>query len=201
MRLLTHLAKHARIKGLILELRNKSIRHRDHHEGSDTATFIHAELSKWWNEVQDSIDLDSTMDMLEQEETPNELTKIHDAHLVLLNISKQELLISLNRPLLATNGTSHAYSAALQNCISASQKIISTLRKSMVRRNDAVSDRSSEVMPLLIWPSLTWAIWMSCFVLIYASLESQYPLKSCARYAYALLLRITLSEPLPVIEV
>ncbi|EEY23041.1 conserved hypothetical protein [Verticillium alfalfae VaMs.102] len=54
LQLLTYLAKHARIRGLILELRNKSISSRD-----DTPThesYVQAEMARWSNEIHDALE-------------------------------------------------------------------------------------------------------------------------------------------------
>ena len=171
--LLTSLAKHAKLRGLILELRNKSIRYRQ--ENSDQAVLIHAELSKWWNEVQDMWDIES--DHLEvQEEAENEKQpRLLETHRILIGVLKQELIISLNRPLLASKAGNNSYAAALQNCIGASQQIISILRKSLARKS-----AGSDALPA--WPSLTSAVWMSCFVLIYAAVEGNFPVKSALRF-------------------
>ncbi|EGY16138.1 uncharacterized protein VDAG_07302 [Verticillium dahliae VdLs.17] len=54
LQLLTYLSKHARIRGLILELRNKSVSSRD-----DTPThesYVQAEMARWSNEIHDALE-------------------------------------------------------------------------------------------------------------------------------------------------
>jgi hypothetical protein len=164
---------------MILELRNKSIRHRQ--DNVDKAMLIHAELGKWWNELQDAIDIYPGEEYQEEEEEEDERsTKMQEVHRLLLQVSMQESIISLNRPLLVSDKTRSAYSAALHDCIGASQKVISILRRSLHSSIKPSSDHDKSPI-LLVWPSLTWAIWMSCFILIYATNEGHYPVRSALR--------------------
>jgi hypothetical protein len=49
LQMLTMLAKHARIRGLIMELRNKAVLARD--DTAERSEAVHAELTKWANEI------------------------------------------------------------------------------------------------------------------------------------------------------
>ncbi|GKT79167.1 C6 transcription factor [Colletotrichum tofieldiae] len=60
LQLLTYLIKHARIRGLILELRNKSIHSRD--DTADRASYVQAELAKWSNEIHDAVEDEPTQE-------------------------------------------------------------------------------------------------------------------------------------------
>jgi len=179
LRLLTVLAKQAKLKGMILELRNKSLQHRK--ENDEMATLIHAELAKWWNEVQDILDMDPWDNKQLGSGGDTDAPLLHQSHKLLLLVLKQELIISLNRPLLASEKTSNSYAAALQTCIGASQKIIHTLKKFLVKSSNSNADGSVKGHAVLVWPSLTSAVWMSCFVLIYAAFEGHFPIKSALR--------------------
>jgi hypothetical protein len=155
--LLGHVARHARIRGLILELRNKSIATRQ--DTADRASYVHAELAKWSNEIQDAV----------EEETEPSLSP---GHRVLLLLLKHESTISLNRPMIASDPASAAYSAALQNCIFAAKSIFI-----VVKRHHS----QSPVAPLL-WPSFTWALWISAFILAYAAFEEQVPIATALKH-------------------
>ncbi|KAL5334823.1 fungal-specific transcription factor domain-containing protein [Aspergillus crustosus] len=166
-RLLGHLAKFSRVRGRIIELRNKSIIHR---EDSIDATQVHGELTHWWNDVYD--------DVHPIEHYDNEATKptsIEPFQRLLLVILRHEAIISMNRPLLAAEASSSEYRTALQICIESSRSILTTLRQYLTSTTNAS-------VPL-VWPSFTWAVWMSCLVLIYAAWEGEFPTASASRYA------------------
>lgn len=126
---------------------------------------IGAELTKWWNEVDEYLDANRSGTM-----------PIHKYHQVTLAVLRQESVIALNKHTLATSMKSSAYDAALQNCIGASRSIISTLHDALVA-GDLVLPGASEVPSNsgLLWPSYTWAVWMSAFLMIYAANEDQIP--------------------------
>jgi hypothetical protein len=157
LHLLGHVARHARIRGLILELRNKTIATRQ--DTADRASYVHAELAKWSNDIQDAV----------EEETE---TGLSPGHRVLLLLLKHESTISLNRPMIASDPASAAYSAALQNCIFAAKSIFIILKR---------HHGSPSAAPLL-WPSFTWAVWISAFVLAYAAFEKQVPLATALKH-------------------
>jgi hypothetical protein len=88
-----------------------------------------------------------------------------------------ESILALHRSLLAASKKDTAYNAALQRCITASRSIINTLHKAL--KGFGAFDGSPgvngyESTPLL-WPSFTWAIWMSTFIIISAATEDQVP--------------------------
>ncbi|KAJ5963862.1 uncharacterized protein N7479_003738 [Penicillium vulpinum] len=167
LRLLCHLAKFARIRGLIVELRNKSILHC--HASQAEATHVTGELAQWWNEVYDDanpID-EPPEDDLEQEPV------LRRYHRLLLMILRHEAIISLNRPLLASEKPSADYKNALQTCIGSSRSILAALKKHM----------SSEPQSPLSWPCFTWSTWMACLILMYAAWEEEFSTPTALKYA------------------
>ncbi|KAM0317643.1 hypothetical protein ACHAO8_002194 [Botrytis cinerea] len=170
LRLLTDLSKHARIRGRVLELRNKSLSGRE--ETFERAMEMQAELAKWVNEVSEE-DEDSL-------ETENSLS-LSPAHKLIIQILQHESTIALNRPLIASNSTNIYSQSALQNCISSSRAIISLLRE--FQRNNASPDGSLALRVPMVWPLFTWSAWMSCFVLAYAALEGHCKLGPARKYA------------------
>lgn len=140
-------AKHSTIKGRVLELCNKSINHRnlDMAEVSRVRTMI----AKWANDV------DSTLD--HGVGSPASLEPLQE---LTLNILRDESIIALNRPLLTGERTSESYESALQACIASSRSIIKALARHAGRTP-------------LVWPSFTWAAWMSGFIVLYAVVEGE----------------------------
>lgn len=180
-----YLAKHAKIKGMILELRNKSIFHS--HQNSDRATFINAEISKWWNEVHDpaaesEFDTPGNGHSRDSTQCSVELRPLHRS---LLYVLKHEAIISLNRPLLTRHKSSSDYNAAFQICIASSRSIISALRRHMILSSNenasSPNDKGDPASHVLVWPSFTWVVWMSCFTLMYAALEKQFPVEAALK--------------------
>ena len=167
LRLLCHLAKFARIRGLILELRNKSILHS--HAGALEASHVNGELSQWWNEVYD--DVNPTEDSADTESEAN--TTLAPYHRLLLMILRHEAIIAMNRPLLAAEKPNPEYKHALQTCIASSRSLLAALRKYMSSGFDAP----------LTWPSFTWTTWMACLILMYASWEGELPVATALKYA------------------
>ncbi|KAJ9608455.1 hypothetical protein H2200_007443 [Cladophialophora chaetospira] len=161
LRLLTLIAKHAEIRGLIMELRNKNVEQRA--KGWERAVLINTKLTQWWNQVEDSID------QAELHGAP--LSALHQT---VLKVLKHESVISLNRPLLASSKSSPNYAAALQSCISASKSIIKALNAIThpVPTFTSPTNGQQSHSPLF-WPSFTWAIWMSAFIILYAALENE----------------------------
>jgi hypothetical protein len=162
--LLGFLARHAEIRGSISELRNRSISYRQ--TEADQAVVIDAELSKWWNDVDEYLELNIS--------GSDQISRYHQVTLVVL---RHESVIALNKHTLATSKKSSAYDAALQNCIGASRSIISTLYKALETWGSLDISRSKEDPENsgLLWPSFTWAVWMSAFLMIYAANEDQVP--------------------------
>ncbi|KAI1059294.1 hypothetical protein LB507_003894, partial [Fusarium sp. FIESC RH6] len=177
LQLLTFVTKHARIRGLILELRNKSMLQRQ--DTANRAAFVQAELAKWFNEIQDAVEEDDLAD------TGSTTPAISEHHKIMLLVLKHESAICLNRPGLASDHPSPSYSSAFQACISAAKSILIILKKHQNRHKlQTESDGSRSQTPLL-WPSFTWSIWISAFVLIHAAFEKQVPLDSALRHVVA----------------
>ncbi|KAH6723813.1 fungal-specific transcription factor domain-containing protein [Leptodontidium sp. MPI-SDFR-AT-0119] len=160
--LLRFLARLAEIRGSIMELRNKFVSYRQ--SDVDDAVGIDADLTKWWNEVDEYLESNSTNS-----------SPIYQQHQVTLTVLRHESIIALNKHILATSKKSSSYNAALQNCIGAARSIISTLHKTlapgMSLENPAVQNNGPK--PAIFWPSFTWAVWMSAFIMIYAANEDQ----------------------------
>lgn len=175
LRLLNYMSKHARIRGLILELRNKSLPARQ--DTADRAMAVQTELAKWSNEIQDAVE------EAELSEDSNDGTDPHlsSGHRLVLLMSKYESTISLNRPMMASDPSSPLWSAAMQACISAAKSICITMKRHSTqnRKADDPTGRSLEV-PML-WPAFIWATWISAFVLAYAAFEQQMPLESALK--------------------
>ncbi|KAJ5825017.1 hypothetical protein N7447_007357 [Penicillium robsamsonii] len=167
LHLLCHLAKFARIRGLIVELRNKSILHS--HASQVEAAHVTGELAQWWNEVYDDVNpIDESEEPgLEQEPI------LQPYHRLLLMILRHEAIISLNRPLLASEKPSADYKNALQTCIGSSRSILAALKKHM----------SCEPKSALSWPGFTWSTWMACLILMYAAWEEEFPTPTALKYA------------------
>ncbi|KAH8588339.1 fungal-specific transcription factor domain-containing protein [Bisporella sp. PMI_857] len=170
--LLGFLAKHAKIRGSITELRNKSVSFRQ--TEVDEAVVIGAELTKWWNEVEEYLESDSSGPQL-----------ISRYHQVMLAVLRHESTIALNKHTLATSKSNSAYDAALQTCIGASRSIITTMYRAL---ETGVEIQSSEAQNRsdnygLLWPSFTWAVWVSVFLVIYAANEGQIPQDVAIRLA------------------
>jgi hypothetical protein len=167
LRLVCHLAKFARIRGLIVELRNKSILHS--HASQVEAAHVTGELSQWWNEVYDDV---NPIDEPEEAGLDQEPV-LQPYHRLLLMVLRHEAIISLNRPLLAAEKPSADYRNALQTCIGSSRSILAALRKHM----------SSTLESPLSWPCFTWSTWMACLILMYAAWEEEFAAPSALKYA------------------
>lgn len=163
LRLLSLLARHYTIRGQIIELRNKSLHYVQ--KDPDRATAITAQLGQWWNDVEEFHD---------SEEDRN----TSEYHLAVLTVLKHEAIISLNRPALAASRQGPAYDSALQYCIGSARAIITTLNKAINPRRD-----SQKAAPLsLIWPSFTWAVWISTFILFHAASSNHISQGVVSRY-------------------
>lgn len=135
------------------------------HNDPDQAMQREAEHAKWWNAVDEYLSTDEQMQTI---------TKMHQVTLIVLRF---ESILALHRSLLAASKKDATYHAALQRCISASRSIINTLHKAL--KGFGAFDGSPgvngyESTPLL-WPSFTWAVWMSTFIIISAATEEQVP--------------------------
>ncbi|KAJ5624499.1 hypothetical protein N7510_000808 [Penicillium lagena] len=169
LRLLSHLAKFARIRGLVLELRNKSILHS--HPSSLEAARVNGEMSQWWNEVYDDV---------YPVEDDGDTRSLHPYHQSLLMVLRNEAIISMNRPLLAAEKPSPEYKNALQTCIESSRSLLLGLNR---YRASASREEQTRSDAPLSWPSFTWATWMACLILMYASWEGDFPIPLALKYA------------------
>lgn len=137
------------IRGEIMELRNKSVNYVQ--KDPDTAIALAAKLSQWWNEVVEFDDADDAL-------RPSAYSS------TILNVLKHELIISLHRPTVSAALKDSAYDDALQQCIGSARSIITTLHRAIN------VDKVNHSMKLaLLWPSCTWAVWISTFILFYAA--------------------------------
>ncbi|KAF2004059.1 hypothetical protein P154DRAFT_459757 [Amniculicola lignicola CBS 123094] len=151
--LLEFLARHSQIRGQIMELRNKSILHSQ--KETNQADIIIGKLGRWWNDVEDFIDSDA-----------EDSSSMGIYHRAVLTVLYHETVMSLNRPTLATSTKGPAFNVALQLCIGSSRSIITTLYRAIKPLRG--SNHHERALSLL-WPSFTWAVWMSTFVLFHAA--------------------------------
>jgi hypothetical protein len=160
--LIDFLARHAEIRGSIIKLRSKTAASRNHLNG-DQALIVEAEHAKWWTTVDEHFSGD---------EHTQSITKPHQVTLIVL---RYESILALHRATLANPKPDAAYNAALQRCVTASRSIINTLHgalKGFGAFDGSPGQYGYESIPLL-WPSFTWAVWMSTFVVIFAATEKQ----------------------------
>ncbi|KAI1313778.1 fungal-specific transcription factor domain-containing protein [Xylaria venustula] len=183
LELLGMLSKHAKLRGMILELRNKSIRFR--RQDSERALRVQAEVKRWINEVYDLTSAhpsprSSPMESPARGDSGTSDNSMHLSHRILLVILQHELILSLYRPLLVSDLGTPSSQAAFQECINASRAIIDTTAGDSL---NLPGGEPSLKDGHLRWPSLTWSIWMSCFVLTYAAIEGITTALSAKRYA------------------
>jgi hypothetical protein len=169
LRTLDFLARHASIKGQIMELRNKSIHQRT--TNRDLATLVGARIDKFGN------DLHYAMDGAEHDNSAS----LHKLHETVLLVSQHELIISLNRPLLALEKDTSDYISALQTCIRASRAIVWVLHQYLCAQ--VLQQASEPPMAPLLWPSLTWCVWQASFIILHAALEGEMPKPTARRLA------------------
>jgi len=145
-----------------MELRNSSTLEGTSNDDNQ-AMDIDAEHNRWWNTV------DEYLSDAGQSQT---ITKAHQVTLIVLRF---ESILALHRSILATSKNNSAYNAALQRCISASRSIINTLHSALhgVGAFDGSPGQNGYETTPLLWPSFTWAVWMSTFVVIFAATEDQ----------------------------
>ncbi|KAF6803576.1 fungal specific transcription factor domain-containing protein [Colletotrichum sojae] len=182
LQLLTYLAKHARIRGLVLELRNKSIHARD--DTADRASYVQAELAKWSNEIHDAVEDDphASPHVPDDDAGLPQPPPISSGHRAFLLLLKYESMISLNRPMMTSNPSSPAYSAGLQNCIFAAKSIFIALKRHLAQNKIPGDPASPRLLEPMLQPSFTWAVWISAFILTYAAFERQLPLSSALKH-------------------
>ncbi|KAI4943216.1 hypothetical protein J4E91_009656 [Alternaria rosae] len=164
LHLLHLVAQQARLRGEIIELRNKSLHYVQN--DPDRATSIIAKLGQWWNDVENYIEPDSRCGA-----SPYAT--------VVLTLLRHELIISLYRPVLATGSKDVAYNAALQQCISSARSIINTLHTAIQGKNGPQMNHDQLA---LLWPSCTWAVWISTFIMFYAAHEDRIDHSVVTRY-------------------
>ncbi|KAK0112092.1 hypothetical protein ONS96_001351 [Cadophora gregata f. sp. sojae] len=175
------LARHGYIKGLILELRHKSVLHRT--TDPDEAAHVDSEISKWWNEAQDLLD----PHYMEDEEPGGDLTSpghassLKESHKLLLIVQKHESTILLNRPVITSAPCSSMFASAVQKCIGASKQIVSKVYQHLQTGMDESGSRDGRILNPLCWPGFTWCIWMSGLILVYAASEGHYSVQLAQR--------------------
>ncbi|KAF2844897.1 hypothetical protein T440DRAFT_409262 [Plenodomus tracheiphilus IPT5] len=162
IRLLDLLARQSTIRGEIMELRNKSVHYVQ--KDPEKATAITAKLSQWWNDVEEYSDRDGEPSVSYSS--------------TILTVLKHESIISLHRPILSASVQGPMYNAALHQCIGSARCIIKTLHNAINKENDATGDGLC-----MFWPSLTWAVWISTFILFYAVSGAQIAQSTVTRLA------------------
>jgi len=133
-----------------MELRNKSL-HFVQNDPNREAEIV-AKLAQWWNEAEDHMDPDGPYPA-----PPYAAT--------VLSLLRHESVISLYRPVLATSRKDAAHSTALQHCIFSARSIITSLHNAIHKSTDG-GDSTSTLS--LLWPSCSWAVWISTFIMFYA---------------------------------
>ena len=147
-----------------MEFKHKCIQHT--RRETDQAIIVTSKLSKLANDVEEFIDFD--------EDDPPTLSTSHQ---ILLNVLYHESIISLNRPIVASHGSGSEYNAALQHCIGSARSIITALHRAI----KPAPSQSQATFPLL-WPSFTWAVWMSTFILFHAANNQHASEATVSRY-------------------
>ena len=143
-------SKHSRIKGSVIELCNKSINHRQ--VDTEIAERIGTKIVKWANELESVLESNARVSSC-----------LNESSELILNILKDESVISLNRPRLTAPRDSGTYGSALQTCIASSRSIIKTLAGAVERSETAQ----------LTWPTFTWTTWMGALIILYATTEGE----------------------------
>jgi hypothetical protein len=160
--LVDFLARQAEIRGSIMKLRNKTAVNRGHQDDYQ-ALKVETEHAKWWTTVDEHFSCHGHA---------QSIAKLHQVTLIVLRF---ETILALHRSILGDPKHDTVFNAALQRCVTASRLIINTLHKAL--RGFGAFDGSPvqhgyESTPLL-WPSFTWAVWMSAFIVIFAATEDQ----------------------------
>jgi len=170
----TFLAKHGRIKGLILELRNKSILHSNF--DPDEQARIDAEISRWWNAAQDLVDpIESDLNITELSRPDNSSPiRIKSSHKLLLVVQKHESVILLNRPVITSGYETSAFAVAMQKCIGASKAIVTCVYRHISTSTEQSGTLGGRNTAPLVWPGFVWLIWQSGLILLYAASEGHY---------------------------
>ncbi|KAH8586033.1 fungal-specific transcription factor domain-containing protein [Bisporella sp. PMI_857] len=173
------LARHGRIKGLILELRHKALVHRT--TDPEEVAFVDAEISKWWNEAQDLVDPHYSFSE-HSEQGHGDQVLLKDSHKLLLIVQKHESTILLNRPVITSGYNTLLFSVAMQKCIGASKQIVSKVYQHLHDGKETMAFDGRTNNPLF-WPGFTWCIWMSGLILLYAASEGHYSVHIAQREA------------------
>ncbi|CAG8960435.1 hypothetical protein HYFRA_00008154 [Hymenoscyphus fraxineus] len=170
------LSRHSYIKGLILELRHKTLKHRQT-DPLDVA-YVDSEISKWWNEAQDL--LEPYYETEGDTGKPN-VSPLQESHKIWLIVQHHESVILLNRPVITSAEDSSLYAAAMQKCIGASKQIVSVVYQHLYTNTDDIRGSEGRMKSPLCWPGLAWCIWMSGLILLYAASAGHYPIRNAQR--------------------
>lgn len=154
------LGRHGTIRGLILELRHISVKHRT--TDPDDVANIEAEISKWWNEAQDLLEPHFMDDenISATASSQNGLLLLKASHKLLLVVQKQESTILLNRPVITSGQNTPLFASAMQKCIGASKQIVSKVYQHLYDGMIEVGSRDGRIRSPLFWPGFTWCVWM-----------------------------------------
>ncbi|KFZ07975.1 hypothetical protein V501_06149 [Pseudogymnoascus sp. VKM F-4519 (FW-2642)] len=107
------LARHGKIKGLILELRHKCANNRT--ASPDEVSYVDAEISKWWNEAQDLLEPDYINDAAGEDPDGGQAPcLLKETHKLLVIVQKHESTILLNRPVITSGNDTSLFAAAMQ---------------------------------------------------------------------------------------
>lgn len=130
---------------------------------SDRVMEVEAEHTKWWNMVDE---------YLSDDEGAQNILKAHQVTLIVVRF---ESILALHRSILATSKKDSAYNVALQRCVFASRSIVNTLHRAIKGFGafDGSPGQHGYERTALVWPSFTWAIWMSVFTIVFAATENQ----------------------------
>lgn len=182
LQVLTLLSKHAQLRGMILELRHKSLHVR--RDTTERALSVQSKLSGWANLVHELAMVDEIDDEgpAQDRNTAHENSSIAPLYTTLMSILQHESTIALNRPLLAKKPATSASQAALHACIHASRAIIETLDDRQFSSRNMDTDGVGATQAVMTWPLMTWSVWMACFILAFAALEGVTSTSSAQRY-------------------
>lgn len=157
------IAKHAQLKGQVLELCNKSINYRQ----LDSGPFqeLSTKIMKWANELEEYVQCSTSY-----------APSVSPVQRSILDVLKHEIILSLHRPLLTALKSSSDYRFAMQLCIEASRVLILNLYPAVITtRPPSVTTRDSRIgeTEMISWPFLTWSVWISAFFVLFAAAEKE----------------------------
>lgn len=154
---------------MIVELCNKNIDARP--INAEMCQAVDEAMVKWRNEIDAFVELN-----------PGN-SGFSKGRKAALQAIQYECVIALNRPLLALPKDSADYIIALQTCINASRNIIIGLHtKLIVHLGRIASKDDKSILTPLFWPSFTWMIWMSAFIVLYAATNAELPIEAAKQY-------------------